>query len=310
MKVTRVSPQGYCYGVVRAINIAKTTAEAMPRPIYILGDIVHNELVSNALKNLDIITIESIGKKREDLIDDISEGTVIFTAHGVSNVVRQKAHKKNLNVIDATCPEVMKTQNEIIDYLNSDYSVIFVGAFGHPEAEACVNLHETKIQFVYDEPSINKLDVSHQQYLIKYQSTLNIDTVNRFSELLTTKLEGKKIVNNLSVCEATTSRQKAVSELEGIDMLIVVGDKHSNNSNKLVEIAKEKLKIDSYLILSISDFDLNLLKNVKNLAVTSGASTPPELTLHIIEFLEKFDVNDKSTWEYEEFDISQLKILK
>ncbi len=309
MNIIRVTPQGYCYGVVRAINIAKKASTSQPKPIYVLGDIVHNELVSTALKNLDIITVESKHKTREELIDEIDSGTVIFTAHGISPIVRKKAQEKNLNVIDATCPEVMKTQNEITQYLEMDYHVIFVGVYGHPEAEACFNINKEKIQFVYDVDSLNKIDTSHNKYLIKYQSTLNLSVVKEYSSLLEARLNDKVLSNNLSVCEATTSRQEAVEELTDVDMLIVVGDQHSNNSNKLVEIATKKLNIPSKLILSISDLDLNTLKGVENLAVTSGASTPPELTLHIIDFLESFNFNDKSTWNYTEFSISNLKIL-
>ncbi len=126
MNVIKVTPQGYCYGVVRAINIAKQAAQTQTKPIYILGDIVHNRLVSESLAKLDLITVESKNLPRTELLNNIESGTVIFTAHGVSPEVRKIAKAKNLNIIDATCPEVMETQEEIRKYLDMDYTVLLV----------------------------------------------------------------------------------------------------------------------------------------------------------------------------------------
>ncbi|MFV0498725.1 MAG: 4-hydroxy-3-methylbut-2-enyl diphosphate reductase [Bacilli bacterium] len=302
MKVIKLTPQGYCYGVVQAINIVKKAILTEPKPIYVLGDIVHNKLVSKSLENINIITIEAKNVKRLDLIDKINKGTVIFTAHGVSPLVFQKAIDKGLNILDATCPEVTSTQNEIKKYLNLGYKIIFIGKENHPEAEACTYIDKDNTIFISNIDDFDKYQYNHNKYYIAYQSTLNINDTRKISNYIENILYDKVIVNQSNVCEATLFRQEAVKNIEGIDFLIVVGDESSNNSNKLVEISNVK----SQRILQISDLDLNQLKNYSTVAITSGASTPTALTKHIINFLENFDQNDKTTWKYDDFEKSVI----
>ncbi len=302
MKVVKVTPQGYCYGVVRAINIAKKASTTAPKPIYILGDIVHNKLVSESLKKLDIKTIESKNQKRLDLLDEINDGTVIFTAHGISPLVFEKAKEKGLNIIDATCPEVKTTQESIIHYLSIGYTIIFIGKKFHPEAEACVDIDADNTIFISKIEDIENHNYDASKYFIAYQSTLNTQDTKLISDKLETKLGNKIFVNQHKVCDATFSRQQAVRELTGIDFLIVVGDENSNNSNKLVEISPVKAQ----RILSVSELDLNEFKNYQAVAITSGASTPTQLTKHIVKFFENFEYQDKTTWIYQEFDKSVI----
>ncbi len=306
MKVIKVTPQGYCYGVVRAINIAKKAAATQQKPIYILGDIVHNELVSSYLKTIGVNTIENKGVSRLDLLEDINEGTVIFTAHGVSPLVREKAKQKSLNMIDATCPEVMSTQESIEKYLDMDYSIIFIGKKGHPEAEACIEINREKTSFISKLDDINNITFNDSKYFIAYQSTLNTDDLSDISKTLEKVLENKIVVNNHTVCEATKARQQAIKDLKDVDFLIVVGDKNSNNSNKLVEISINHDKIPAKRIMSVNELDLETFKEVKCIAITSGASTPTALTKHIIKFFEQFDYTNKSTWHYTDFDIENM----
>ncbi len=306
MKVIKITPQGYCYGVVRAINIAKKAAASQPKPIYILGDIVHNELVSSYLHTMGIITIESKQTSRLDLLEQINEGTVIFTAHGVSPLVRMEAKRKNLNMIDATCPEVMSTQESIEKYLEMDYNIIFIGKKGHPEAEACIEINREKTTFISDLDDINNAQFLESKYFIAYQSTLNTEELTHISNALEVKLQDKIVVNNHTVCDATKSRQQAIKDLKDVDFLIVVGDKNSNNSNKLVEISKAYAKIPAKRIMSVNELDLQTFKDYQSIAVTSGASTPTALTKHIIKFFEQFEYDDQRTWEYQEFQVENM----
>lgn len=306
MNVIRINPQGYCYGVVRAINIAKQAAKTQNQPIYILGDIVHNKLVSESLSNLNIITVESKGALRTELLDQINSGTVIFTAHGVSPKVRELAKKKNLNMIDATCPEVMKTQDEIKKYLDLGYNIIFVGKENHPEAEACTNIDYDRTTFISKLDDIDKYNFNDQKYFITYQSTLNTEDTSEISLKLEERLKDKIFYNKKSICDATYARQTAIKNLKDVDFLIVVGDEHSNNSNKLVEISNDIAKVKAKRIMSASEIDLTEFKNYETIAITSGASTPTQLTNHIIKFFENFDYYNKSTWNYQEFDIKSM----
>lgn len=302
MKVIKLTPQGYCFGVVRAINIVKETAQNEPKPIYILGDIVHNELISKSLQDIDIITVEAHDKKRLELLEQIDKGTVIFTAHGISPLVKARAIEKNLNIIDATCPEVTKTQDQIIKHLNMGYDIVFVGKKNHPEAEACIDIDSSRTIFISKQEDIEKEQYNANKYYIAYQSTLNTDDTKKISKELEKKLNDKIFINQRRVCDATFARQQAVKELTDAEFLIVVGDKNSNNSNKLVEISPVKAQ----RILSVNELDLEILKDVNTIAITSGASTPTQLTKHIIKFFEQFEYNDKSTWSYSEFNESVI----
>lgn len=302
MKVIKVKPQGYCYGVVRAIDIVKKASKTEEKPIYILGDIVHNKLISKAFENIAIITIESKKEKRLALLDRIEKGTVIFTAHGVSPSVVAKAAKKGLNIIDATCPEVTNTQEEIKNHLTLGYKIIFIGKEHHPEAEACVDIDTENTIFISKLDDISNYEYNHNKYYIAYQSTLNTEDTKEISNRLEEVLENKIFTNQHKVCDATFSRQQAVKNLKDVDFLIVVGDENSNNSNKLVEIANVKAQ----RILSVNELDLEEFKNYQTIAITSGASTPTQLTRHITSFIEQFSYEDKTTWEYTELDISKI----
>lgn len=142
MEVKAIVPRGYCKGVVNAINIAKKASQKPP--VYILGMIVHNQYIVNALEELGVKTIDHKGKTRLELLDDIDDGTVIITAHGASEQVFLKAQKKGLNVIDASCQDVIKTHDLIKDKLKLGYEILYIGKVGHPEAEGAISINSHK----------------------------------------------------------------------------------------------------------------------------------------------------------------------
>ena len=143
MLVKGIVPRGYCKGVVRAIEIAKKQAH-QTTPVYILGMIVHNQYIVNALEDLGIQTIDIKGKTRLELLDEINEGKVIITAHGASQKVFDKAKEKGLEVIDASCLDVIKTHDLIQDKLNEGYEILYIGKKGHPEAEGAISIDEKR----------------------------------------------------------------------------------------------------------------------------------------------------------------------
>ena len=146
MLVKGIVPRGYCKGVVRAIEIAKKQAH-QETPVYILGMIVHNQYIVNALEDLGIQTIDRKGKTRLELLDEIDHGKVIITAHGASQKVFDKAKAKGLEVIDASCLDVIKTHDLIQCKLNEGYEILYIGKKGHPEAEGAISIDEDKIHF-------------------------------------------------------------------------------------------------------------------------------------------------------------------
>ena len=169
MNVIGIMPRGYCKGVVRAINIAKK-ASTNDKPIYILGMIVHNQYIVNALEDLGVYTIDIKGKTRLELLDEIHEGTVIITAHGASHKVFDKAKEKGLNVIDASCLDVIKTHDLIKDYLNKDYEVLYIGKYGHPEAEGAISIDEHQIHLIQNKNDIDLWE-KDKKYVITNQTT-------------------------------------------------------------------------------------------------------------------------------------------
>ena len=302
MNVIGIMPRGYCKGVVRAINIAKK-ASTNDKPIYILGMIVHNQYIVNALEDLGVYTIDIKGKTRLELLDEIHEGTVIITAHGASHKVFDKAKEKGLNVIDASCLDVIKTHDLIKDYLNKDYEVLYIGKYGHPEAEGAISIDEDHIHLIQNKNDIDLLD-KDKKYVITNQTTMSLYDVYNLCEYANVVLNNVEIAKE--TCTATKVRQEAIKNIDDdVDLVIIVGDPHSNNTQKLASIAAETK--DVCMIESINDLDISILNGKQKVAVSSGASTPTYLTNQIIEFISQYDEHNVHT--HTKPDIDYTKIL-
>ncbi|MBR3251627.1 MAG: 4-hydroxy-3-methylbut-2-enyl diphosphate reductase [Erysipelotrichaceae bacterium] len=285
MEVNRVVPSGYCKGVVNAIKLAKKTRADNPdAKIYILGMLVHNSFVSEELASLGIVTLDDSFKSKEELLDEVDDGIIIFTAHGISDQIKNKAAAKGLRYVDATCVDVLKTQNIIKDYLNDDYEIIYFGKRKHPEAEAVLSISD-KIHLVTDEKDLETLDLKEKKLFLTNQTTMSYLELNDLIEKV--KQIYPQIIVQQEICNATSSRQEAIARLVDCDLLYVVGDSKSNNTNKLVDIAKEQGIRKVLLIHSYKDIDTNDLEDVKKVYVTAGASTPPLLIDEVISFLKE-----------------------
>lgn len=223
MNVIKISPRGYCYGVVDAMVIAKNAAldKNLPRPIYILGMIVHNKHVTDAFEEDGIYTLD--GPNRLDILKQVESGTVIFTAHGVSPEVRQIAEEKGLVTIDATCPDVTKTHELISEKTADGYDIIYIGKKGHPEPEGAVGVAPDKVHLVETEADIEALDLTSEKLLITNQTTMSQWDVHDLMELIKEKYP--HVEYHQEICLATQVRQEAVSQQAGqADLTIVVGD--------------------------------------------------------------------------------------
>ena len=294
MLVQKISPRGYCYGVVDAMVIARNAAldTSLPRPIYILGMIVHNKHVTDAFEMDGIITLD--GENRLDILSKVDTGTVIFTAHGVSPEVKELARKKGLVSIDATCPDVTVTHDLIREKTAEGYDIIYIGKKGHPEPEGAIGVAPDKVHLVQTLEDVENLTITTDKLLVTNQTTMSQwDVVD-----LMKKLEEKfaHIEVHKEICLATQVRQEAVAEQAGeAELLIVVGDPMSNNSNRLTQVSEEIAGTPSYRIGDISELNLEWLDNITHIAVTAGASTPTPIVKEVINFLEKFDPNDPTT---------------
>lgn len=296
MKVVKINPRGYCYGVVDAMVIARNAAldPTLPRPIYILGMIVHNKHVTDAFEQDGIITLD--GDNRKEIIEQVEQGTVIFTAHGVSPEIREIAKRKGLVSIDATCPDVTVTHDLIREKTAEGYDIIYIGKKGHPEPEGAIGVAPDHVHLVQSMNDIDNLAFENEKILVTNQTTMSQWDVAFLMDSLKEKFPHVEV--HKEICLATQVRQEAVAEQAGAsDLLIVVGDPKSNNSNRLTQVSVEIAGTPSYRISDISELQIEWLENVETVAVTAGASTPTPIVKEVISFLDKFDKNNPATHE-------------
>ena len=284
MIINKIEPQGFCGGVKNAIDIAKKAIknENNIKPIYLLGSLIHNEHVMKSLEDLGLILIDDKNKTRLELLDEIKSGSVIFSAHGVSDKVYLKAKEKNLNIIDATCPFVKIVHNNIKKYLNLGYDIVYIGTKGHPECEGVLGISD-KIKLITNKQDALNYQNNNDNIYLSTQTTLSIYEIDEIINILKNKF--KNIIIDNKICNATTVRQEAIYNAKKTDLFIIVGDQKSSNTKKLYNIAKEKF--NAIMINDKNDLDVNLLKNINEISITSGASTPSYLVDEIIEYINK-----------------------
>ncbi|MGG4220299.1 4-hydroxy-3-methylbut-2-enyl diphosphate reductase [Paenibacillus jamilae] len=307
MEVLRISPRGYCYGVVDAMVLARQAARNLdlPRPIYILGMIVHNSHVTNSFEDEGIITLD--GPNRMEILSQVESGTVIFTAHGVSPEVRKLARDKGLTTVDATCPDVTKTHDLIREKSAEGYQIIYIGKKNHPEPEGAMGIAPDHVHLIEKVEEIDSLTLSADKILITNQTTMSQWDIKHIMKKLLEKYPGAEIHNE--ICLATQVRQEAVAEQAGqADLVIVVGDPRSNNSNRLAQVSEEIAGTTAYRISDVTELKREWLEGITKVAVTSGASTPTLITKEVITYLEQYDANNPETWEIQR-TIDMKKLL-
>lgn len=296
MDIIKITPRGYCYGVVDAMVIARNASmdKTLPRPIYILGMIVHNKHVTDAFEEDGIITLD--GPNRLEILENINEGTVIFTAHGVSPEVKRRAKEKGLTCIDATCPDVQVTHDLIRDKTEKGYDVVYIGKKGHPEPEGAVGVNPEHVHLVETMDDIELLPevLKERKLIVTNQTTMSQWDVSHLMDEL--KNRYPQIEVQQEICMATQVRQEAVAEQANqAELLIVVGDPKSNNSNRLAQVSKEIAHTNAYRISSLSELNTDWLKGINSVAVTAGASTPTPIVREVIDYLNKYNEDSYET---------------
>jgi 4-hydroxy-3-methylbut-2-enyl diphosphate reductase len=290
MEVIKISPRGYCYGVVDALQVVRQTAKdpGVPRPIYIIGQIVHNRHAIEELTNLGVITLD--GPDRASILEQVTAGTVIFTAHGVSPLVKRGARERGLNCIDATCPDVTVTHDLVRDLVANGYYILYIGKKGHPEPEGVLGEVPGHISLVEDEADVDALRLTPQQQAklaISTQTTLSQWDTRRVIDYIKARYPQAEV--HIDICAATQSRQEAVvAQAKGADLTVVVGDPRSNNTNRLVQVSEELAGVPAVRIEDLSQLKREWLEGKKRVAVTAGASTPSQLTREVIRYLEQY----------------------
>ncbi|HZO71647.1 MAG TPA: 4-hydroxy-3-methylbut-2-enyl diphosphate reductase [Ktedonobacteraceae bacterium] len=295
MDVIKISPRGYCYGVVDALKIARQAAKdpELPRPIYIIGQIIHNRHAIDELTGMGVITLD--GPNREVIIEQVREGTVIFTAHGVSPQVKRLAAERGLHCIDATCPDVTVTHDLVKKLVAQGYYILYIGKKGHPEPEGVMGEipgHGSLIETELDVDALTLTSEQERKIAVSTQTTLSKWDTQRVIQYIKMRYPHAEV--HIDICAATQTRQEAVAEqARGADLTIVVGDPRSNNTNRLVQVSEELAGVPARRIEDLSQLQTEWLKGKKRVAVTAGASTPSQLTREVIRFLEQYQPEEQ-----------------
>ncbi|OOS01426.1 4-hydroxy-3-methylbut-2-enyl diphosphate reductase [Canicola haemoglobinophilus] len=289
MKIILANPRGFCAGVDRAISIVELALEIHGAPIYVRHEVVHNRFVVNGLRERGAVFVEEL--------DEVPNGAiVIFSAHGVSQAVRQEAKDRNLKVFDATCPLVTKVHMQVARASRKGTKAILIGHEGHPEVIGTMGQYDNNeggIYLVEDVEDIAKLALRDDEDItFMTQTTLSIDDTADVIEALKQKYPAIQGPRKNDICYATTNRQQAVRELaEQSDLVIVVGSKNSSNSNRLAELAS-RMGVTAKLIDDANDIDVSWLENVKVIGLTAGASAPEVLVQSVITRLKELGVDE------------------
>ena len=285
MDIILANPRGFCAGVDRAIEIVKRAIETLGAPIYVRHEVVHNRFV-----------VEDLRQRGAVFVDELDEvpagGTVIFSAHGVSQAVRAEAAGRGLRIFDATCPLVTKVHIEVLRHCRAGRDVILIGHEGHPEVEGTMGQWQAEagkgsIYLVEDVDDANTLQIA-QPDNVAYttQTTLSVDETREVIAALQARYPALQGPRHDDICYATQNRQDAVRELSlECDLVLVVGSVNSSNSNRLRELA-EKQGATAYLVDGAENIDPTWLQGKRCIGVTAGASAPEVLVQGVIARLQ------------------------
>ncbi len=283
MKIRLANPRGFCAGVDRAIDIVERALDVHKPPIYVRHEVVHNKFVVDHLRQRGAVFVDEL-----DEVPD--ESIVIFSAHGVSQAVRQEASRRELKVFDATCPLVTKVHIEVARYSQDGCECILIGHKGHPEVEGTMGQYDRskggEIYLIENEKQVAALEVKNASSLFYVtQTTLSIDDTSRVIKALQKKFPAIHGPRKDDICYATQNRQDAVKILAAeCDLVLVVGSTNSSNSNRLRELA-ERIGTDAYLIDDAKGIQAHWLEGKQLVGVSAGASAPEVLVEGVISRL-------------------------
>ena len=270
MEVIRAKTAGFCFGVKRAVDTVYEQLEKASESttIYTYGPIIHNEEVVKDMKQKGIIVLQN-----EAELDALTEGTVIIRSHGVEKAIYDKLNAKGIKIVDATCPFVKKIHNIVQKESTNGNYIIIVGNPQHPEVEGIRGWAGIKAVVVQTKEDIDKLIIpENEKVCVVSQTTFNYNKFKELVEIILKKSYDVSVLN--TICNATKERQTEAQRIaEEVDAMIVIGDKHSSNTQKLFEICKNACK-DTYYIQTLDDLDMNQLGSVETVGITAGASTP------------------------------------
>lgn len=296
-KLLLSKPRGFCAGVDRAIETVEKALKLWGAPIYVKHEIVHNRYVVDGLREKGAVFIEDI--------NDVPEGArLIYSAHGVSPAVRAQSKKRNLIEIDATCGLVTRVHSAVKRFAVQGYKIILIGHRNHVETIGTAGEAPEVTTIVESVEDVSKLSYLPEDKLFYItQTTLSLDDVKDMTEALMAKYPHIETLPSSSICYATTNRQMALREIiEETDLVLVVGDPKSSNSNRLREVASNR-GVLSYLINDEKEIDPEWVKRANVVGLTAGASTPEPIVQRCIERLNELGVTDVHNVVYTEENV-------
>jgi len=287
MKVYLANPRGFCAGVDRAIDIVERALELFGAPIFVRHEVVHNRFVVDRLTRAGAVFVDELDQVPDNSI-------VIFSAHGVSQSVREAGNERGLKVFDATCPLVTKVHMEVARHCKAGRDVVLIGHAGHPEVEGTLGQwmksppNHNRIKLIESPEDVQSLQVEHSEDIAYVtQTTLSVDDTQNIIRTLQERFPAIQGPKHDDICYATQNRQDAVKEMaQQVDLLLVVGSINSSNSNRLRELA-EKQGIAAYLIDGVDDIKEAWFQGINAVGLTAGASAPESLVQEVSDALEK-----------------------
>ena len=305
MEVILARPRGFCAGVKRAINIVSKALRLHGPPVYVLHEIVHNRHVIAELTGKGAVFVEQL--------EDIPHGAVtIFSAHGVSRAVMERASELGLRTIDATCPLVAQVHRRVVRLNQLGHDVLVIGHKGHPEVEGTCGHAAGAVQVISSPEEAAIVQVTNPAKVgYVTQTTLSVDDTEKILAVIRQRFPAISEPQRTDICFATTNRQKAVRQLAGMtDLLLVVGSKNSSNSNRLREVAAVQ-GTPAYLVDDAGETDPAWLQGAQRIGLTAGASAPEHLVQATVAWLRRHGAAVVREMEGEEEHISfQLPEMK
>jgi 4-hydroxy-3-methylbut-2-enyl diphosphate reductase len=284
-RLVLASPRGYCAGVERAVETVEQALEQLGAPVYVRKQIVHNAHVVRDLEERGAVFVESEA--------DVPPGAfVVFSAHGVSPAVRERAAARRLRAIDATCPLVSKVHAEARHYARRGYTIFLIGHAGHEEVEGTTGEAPEAVILVHSAAEAESIPAPTGERLVYLtQTTLSVDDTGEIVSVLKRRFPHLEAPPKEDICYATTNRQRAVKRLvAAVDLLLVVGSRNSSNSNRLVEVARAR-GVEAHLIDDERGIDEAWLAGVESVGLTSGASAPESLVRRVVAWFRERGVS-------------------
>ena len=268
MKVIKAKTAGFCFGVKRAVDTVYEQVDACSSLIYTYGPIIHNEEVVRDMESKGVVVLRS-----EEELDALEKGTVIIRSHGVGKWIYDKLEARNIRIVDATCPFVKKIHNIVRKASAEGAHIVIIGNPDHPEVQGIRGWAGEKVTVVQDKESAEGVDFGKKEKIcVVSQTTFNYNKFKDLVEIISEKSYDVSVLN--TICNATKERQTEAESIAGsVDAMIVIGDKHSSNTQKLFEICRKACN-NTYYIQTLDDLNLNQLGSVETVGITAGASTP------------------------------------